>query len=103
MILTIIFEFVFGHYIAGHTQGKLLNDYNLLKGRGKSDIDAFKAIKNILSNKNHIVHDNFYKCYGKSFIFIRHKHPDEKDFKNAIQWANKVLQNINQEFNDKGV
>lgn len=32
-ILTIIFEFLFGHYIAGHSWGKLLNDYNLFSGR----------------------------------------------------------------------
>ncbi len=31
--LTIIFEFSFGHYIAGHSWKKLLNDYNLLQGR----------------------------------------------------------------------
>lgn len=33
LILTILFEFVFGHYIAGHPWSKLLADYNILKGR----------------------------------------------------------------------
>ncbi len=32
-VLTIIFEFVFGYFVAGHTLSKLLEDYNLLKGR----------------------------------------------------------------------
>lgn len=31
--LTILFEFGFGHYIAGHSWHKLLADYNLLAGR----------------------------------------------------------------------
>lgn len=31
--LTIIFEFFFGHYIAGHSWSHLLKDYNLLAGR----------------------------------------------------------------------
>ena len=33
LILTILFEFVFGHYVAGHPWSKLLADYNILKGR----------------------------------------------------------------------
>ena len=31
--LTIVFEFLFGHYIAGHPWSHLLRDYNLLAGR----------------------------------------------------------------------
>ena len=33
LIITIIFEFGFGHYIMGHPWSKLLADYNLLEGR----------------------------------------------------------------------
>ena len=33
LMLTLIFEFGFGHYIAGHTWDRLLADYNLLEGR----------------------------------------------------------------------
>ena len=33
LVFTVIFEFLFGHYIAGHSWKKLLNDYNILKGR----------------------------------------------------------------------
>lgn len=31
--LTIVFEFGFGHFVMGHSWRKLLQDYNLLKGR----------------------------------------------------------------------
>lgn len=33
MILTVIFEFAFGHYVAKHSWGTLLHDYNFLEGR----------------------------------------------------------------------
>ena len=65
-------------------------------GRGKSDNDAFKAIKNILNNKNQIVNENYYKCYGKSFLFIRYSHPDKNDLEKAVQWANNMVQNAKQ-------
>ena len=32
-IMTILFEFVFGHFIVKHPWSKLFHDYNLLKGR----------------------------------------------------------------------
>ncbi len=31
--MTIIFEFIFGHYVMGHPWSRLFHDYNLLKGR----------------------------------------------------------------------
>lgn len=33
LVLTVVFEFLFGHYVAGHSWDKLLHDYNILKGR----------------------------------------------------------------------
>lgn len=33
LLLTIAFEFGFGHYVAGHPWSRLLADYNLLAGR----------------------------------------------------------------------
>lgn len=33
LALTVGFEFIFGHYIAGHSWSKLLADYNILAGR----------------------------------------------------------------------
>ncbi|WP_461302934.1 hypothetical protein [Aureisphaera sp.] len=31
--LTVAFEFIFGHYVAGHSWSRLFHDYNILKGR----------------------------------------------------------------------
>jgi hypothetical protein len=33
LVMTIAFEFGFGHYVAGHSWQTLLADYNLLEGR----------------------------------------------------------------------
>ncbi len=33
LAMTVVFEFVFGHYVMGHSWEKLLHDYNLLEGR----------------------------------------------------------------------
>ena len=33
LVMTVLFEFVFGHYVMGHPWAKLLADYNILKGR----------------------------------------------------------------------
>lgn len=33
VIMTVTFEFVFGHFIAGHSWARLLQDYNILRGR----------------------------------------------------------------------
>lgn len=33
LVLTVIFEFLFGHYVAGHSWDRLLQDYNILEGR----------------------------------------------------------------------
>lgn len=33
LVMTIAFEFGFGHYVAGHSWSRLFADYNLLEGR----------------------------------------------------------------------
>jgi len=33
LIMTVLFEFGFGHYVADHSWARLLADYNLLEGR----------------------------------------------------------------------
>jgi hypothetical protein len=33
LLMTVVFEFIFGHYVMGHPWDRLLNDYNILKGR----------------------------------------------------------------------
>ena len=31
--LTVAFEFLFGHFVAGHSWNRLFNDYNIIEGR----------------------------------------------------------------------
>ncbi len=33
LLMTVVFEFGFGHYVAGHSWSRLCADYNLLEGR----------------------------------------------------------------------
>ncbi len=33
LLMTILFEFIFGHFVMGHPWSKLLHDYNFFKGR----------------------------------------------------------------------
>lgn len=33
LALTLTFEFLFGHFVAGHPWSKLLHDYNIIEGR----------------------------------------------------------------------
>ena len=33
LVMTVIFEFVFGHFVAGHSWTRLFMDYNILNGR----------------------------------------------------------------------
>ena len=33
LVMTVAFEFLFGHYVAGHPWSKLFHDYNIFKGR----------------------------------------------------------------------
>ena len=44
LLMTIAFEFGFGHYIAGHSWSRLLADYNLLEGRVWSLFLAWIAV-----------------------------------------------------------
>ena len=44
LILTILFEFVFGHYVMGHTWAHLLADYNIFAGRLWSFVLLWTAV-----------------------------------------------------------
>lgn len=33
LFMTVVFEFLFGHYVAGHPWTKLFEDYNILQGK----------------------------------------------------------------------
>lgn len=45
LILTILFEFVFGHYVMGHSWAYLLADYNIFAGRLWSFVLLWTAIQ----------------------------------------------------------
>ena len=45
LILTILFEFVFGHYVMGHSWAYLLADYNIFAGRLWSFVLLWTAIE----------------------------------------------------------
>ena len=51
LILTIIFEFLFGHYVMGHPWERLFADYNILKGRLWSFVLLNDLLAPIISNK----------------------------------------------------
>lgn len=44
LVMTVIFEFVFGHFVMGQTWSRLFYDYNLLKGRMWSLVLVWTAI-----------------------------------------------------------
>ena len=44
LLMTVVFEFVFGHYVMGHSWGKLFHDYNLFKGRVWSLVLIWTAV-----------------------------------------------------------
>jgi len=44
LAMTVCFEFLFGHYVAGHSWARLLQDYNLLQGRVWSLFLAWLAL-----------------------------------------------------------
>lgn len=51
LILTIIFEFLFGHYVIGRPWEKLFADYNILKGRLWVLVLINNVVAPILSSK----------------------------------------------------
>ena len=48
LTLTVGFEFIFGHYIAGHSWSKLLADYNIFAGRLWSLVLIWVAVAPLL-------------------------------------------------------
>ena len=56
-------------------------------GGGKSDVLAFKRVKQFLDVKNQRLLDDCFKCLGKTFGMARRGHPDAQDLANARKWA----------------
>ncbi|MFA9422020.1 MAG: flavodoxin domain-containing protein [Sedimentibacter sp.] len=59
-------------------------------GRGKSDVDCFNEIKNLLEQKNIKLEDNYMKCFGGGMGFVRKSHPNQDDYNNVMQWAKEL-------------
>jgi flavodoxin len=57
-------------------------------GGGKSDVLAFRCVKQFLEVKNQRLFDDCFKCLGKTFGIARRGHPDAQDLANARKWAN---------------
>jgi hypothetical protein len=60
-------------------------------GGGKSDVLAFKRVKQFLEVKNQRLLDDCFKCLGKTFGIARWGHPDAQDLANARKWARPLL------------
>ena len=55
LVLTLAFEFLFGHYVAGHSWARILADYNILKGRVWVFIPAWVAVAPYVFYRLHAV------------------------------------------------
>ena len=62
-------------------------------GGGISDALTFKRVKQILEAKNQRLLDDYFKCLGKTFGFVRRGHPDPKDLADARKWARTLIKN----------
>jgi flavodoxin len=60
-------------------------------GGGKSDVLAFKRVKQFLEFKNQRLLDDCFLCLGKTFGIARRGHPDAQDLANARLWARKLV------------
>ena len=59
-------------------------------GRGKSDLTGIKHFKDILKVQRVDIEDDYFRCFGESFKFIRKCHPDKNDIENVKEWAKKM-------------
>jgi flavodoxin len=60
-------------------------------GGGKSDVLAFRCVKQFLELKNQRLLDDCFKCFGKTFGVARRGHPDAQDLADARKWAKTLL------------
>ena len=72
-------------------------------GRGQSDKNAIKEVKNILGKNNLNLEDDYMTCYGGKGI-IRSSHPNKEECERVLNWVklkNKHNGNDRLEFNGK--
>ncbi len=60
-------------------------------GGGKSDVLAFRCVRQFLEVKNQRLLDDCFKCLGKTFGIARRGHPNAQDLANARKWANTLV------------
>ena len=63
-------------------------------GGGKSDVLAFKRVKQFLEVKNQRLLEDCFKCFGKTFGVARRGHPDSQDLANARNWAKTLVSSL---------
>jgi flavodoxin len=56
-------------------------------GGGKSDVLAFKRVKQLLEFKHQKLVDDYFRCLGQTFGLRARGHPDSKDLADARKWA----------------
>ena len=61
-------------------------------GGGKSDVLAFKRVKQLLEVKHQKLLDDYFRCLGQTFGLRARGHPDEKDLADARKWARSKIQ-----------
>jgi hypothetical protein len=66
MLMTVAFEFIFGHYVMGHPFEKLIEDYNIFKGRMwilvlLTLLFAPSIIRMLISNGTHYIESSTTK------------------------------------------
>jgi flavodoxin len=60
-------------------------------GGGISDVLTFKRVKQLLESKNQRLLDDYFKCLGKTFGFVRRGHPNTQDLTDALNWARTLV------------
>jgi flavodoxin len=60
-------------------------------GRANGDKQVFNTCKQILVEKNQILIEDYFQCYGKGFVFIKKGHPNQEELLGAKNWAKEIL------------
>lgn len=56
-------------------------------GRGQSDKEAIKGVKNILEEKKISLENDYMTCYGNAMGIIRRGHPNKEDCERVLNWV----------------
>lgn len=56
-------------------------------GRGQSDKNAIKEVKQLLEEKQMSLESDYITCFGQGMGIIRHGHPNEEDCEKVLNWV----------------